>query len=202
MRRKLKAKLEYVRFLQDTTREMVRQILSSRSGDIKQTAEELDEFIDKVKRGATVSVKETMDFAKLFNNEVSFSKHLQVSGNHCTWSRCIFAFYGTRKTEALIFALENLPADEDSNKSTNPEIAEDSDESEMEDKCRKPIIRKTGKVVVHSSSSGSKQMGPSNDCGCSTSSVSKSKKLIDLNKDPEEDDDPIEHLLQIYLDHY
>ncbi|KAL6542843.1 hypothetical protein OROHE_010363 [Orobanche hederae] len=70
MRRKLKAKLEYVRFLQDTTREMVRQILSSRSGDIKQTAEELDEFIDKVKRGATVSVKETMDFAKLFNNEV------------------------------------------------------------------------------------------------------------------------------------
>lgn len=72
----------------------------------------------------------------------------------------------------------------------------------MEDNCRKPFIRKTGKVIVQSSSSGSKQLGHSKDCGCSTSSVSKSEKLIDLNRHPEEDDDPVKSLLKIYLDHY
>lgn len=100
------------------------------------------------------------------------------------------------------FDLNKLPADEDLKKSNNLEIVEDSDESEIEDKCRKPIIRKTGKVIVHSSSSGSKQLGHSKDSGCSTSSVPNSKKLIDLNKHPEEDDDPVKSLLQIYLDHY
>ncbi|KAL6512399.1 hypothetical protein OROHE_020011 [Orobanche hederae] len=79
----------------------VEHILSSRSGDLKQTAEELDEFIDKVKRGATVSSKEIMGFAKLFNNDVSISKYLQVPGYHCTWSRCIFAFHGTREIEMV-----------------------------------------------------------------------------------------------------
>ncbi|KAK1354709.1 hypothetical protein POM88_047965 [Heracleum sosnowskyi] len=70
MRKNIKAKLEYVRFLQDTTIEMVKQILNQ-SGDIKQTAEELDVFMDKIKRGATISSEEIMDFTKLFNNEVT-----------------------------------------------------------------------------------------------------------------------------------
>ena len=40
--------MEYAKFLQDTVKEMAKEILHSRSGEIKKTAEDLDEFINKV----------------------------------------------------------------------------------------------------------------------------------------------------------
>lgn len=48
MKRKLKARIEYAKFLQDTAREMAKEVQNSRSGDIKQTAEDLDDFVNKV----------------------------------------------------------------------------------------------------------------------------------------------------------
>jgi len=48
LKRKLKARMEYAIFLQDTAKEMAKEVQTSRSGDIKQTAEDLDEFLDKV----------------------------------------------------------------------------------------------------------------------------------------------------------
>ena len=48
LKRKLKARMEYANFLQDTAKEMAKEVQTSRSGDIKQTAEDLDEFLDKV----------------------------------------------------------------------------------------------------------------------------------------------------------
>lgn len=101
MKRKLKARIEYAKFLQDTAREMAKEVQNLRSGDIKQTAEDLDDFVNKVsfqskyfhinfiilvlylyfyepivilmqvRTGALVSNEEILGFAKLFNDELT-----------------------------------------------------------------------------------------------------------------------------------
>ncbi|CAM0150406.1 unnamed protein product [Urochloa decumbens] len=71
LKRKLKARMEYAKFLQDTAKEMAKEVQTSRSGDIKQTAEDLDEFLNKVRRGERVSNDEILSFAKLFNDELT-----------------------------------------------------------------------------------------------------------------------------------
>lgn len=48
MKRRLHARIEYARFLQDTVKEMAKEVQNSRSGDIKKTAEDLDKFLNKV----------------------------------------------------------------------------------------------------------------------------------------------------------
>lgn len=48
MKRKLNARMEYAKFLQDTVKEMAKEVQNSRSGEIKKTAEDLDEFMNKV----------------------------------------------------------------------------------------------------------------------------------------------------------
>ena len=40
--------MEYAKFLQDTAKEMAKEVQTSRSGEMKQTAEDLDEFLNKV----------------------------------------------------------------------------------------------------------------------------------------------------------
>ncbi|XP_078447083.1 uncharacterized protein LOC144715987 [Wolffia australiana] len=71
LKRKLNARIEYAKFLQDTAQEMAREVQISRSGEIKQTAEDLDEFLNKVRRGSPVSNEEILGFAKLFNDELT-----------------------------------------------------------------------------------------------------------------------------------
>lgn len=48
MKRKLNARIEYAKFLQDTVKEMAKEIQNSRSGEVRKTAEDLDEFMNKV----------------------------------------------------------------------------------------------------------------------------------------------------------
>lgn len=71
MKRKLKARIEYAKFLQETATEMAKEVQNSRSGEIKQTAEDLDDFVNKVRTGALVSNEEILGFAKLFNDELT-----------------------------------------------------------------------------------------------------------------------------------
>ncbi|XVE84391.1 hypothetical protein DITRI_Ditri17bG0008800 [Diplodiscus trichospermus] len=71
LKRKLHARIEYAKFLQDTVKEMAKEVQNSRSGEIKQTAEDLDEFLNRVRRGAGVSNEEILGFAKLFNDELT-----------------------------------------------------------------------------------------------------------------------------------
>lgn len=49
MKRRLKARIEYARFLQDTVKEMAKEVQNSRSGELKKTAEDLDGFLNMVK---------------------------------------------------------------------------------------------------------------------------------------------------------
>ncbi|KAJ8774833.1 hypothetical protein K2173_017279 [Erythroxylum novogranatense] len=71
LKRKLKARIEYAKFLQDTVKEMAKEVQNSRSGEIKKTAEDLDEFLNRIRRGGTVSNEEILSFAKLFNDELT-----------------------------------------------------------------------------------------------------------------------------------
>uniref|UniRef100_A0A0A9F9W4 Letm1 RBD domain-containing protein n=1 Tax=Arundo donax TaxID=35708 RepID=A0A0A9F9W4_ARUDO len=71
LKRKLKARMEYAKFLQDTAKEMAKEVQTSRSGEMKQTAEDLDEFLNKVRKGGHASNEEILSFAKLFNDELT-----------------------------------------------------------------------------------------------------------------------------------
>lgn len=97
LKRKLNARIEYAKFLQDTAKEMAKEVQNSRSGEIKKTAEDLDEFLTRVRNrlatfpyspilsifcytcylclqlrtGARVSNEEILGFAKLFNDELT-----------------------------------------------------------------------------------------------------------------------------------
>ncbi|KAG0485105.1 hypothetical protein HPP92_009184 [Vanilla planifolia] len=69
LKRRLNARIEYAKFLQDTVKEMASEVQRTRSGEVKQTAEDLDEFLNKVRTGARVAPDEILSFAKLFNDE-------------------------------------------------------------------------------------------------------------------------------------
>lgn len=71
LKRRLNARIEYAKFLQDTVKEMAKEVQNTRSGEIKKTAESLDEFLSKVRKGATVDNEEILAFAKLFNDELT-----------------------------------------------------------------------------------------------------------------------------------
>ncbi|KAH9782694.1 Leucine zipper-EF-hand-containing transmembrane protein 1 [Citrus sinensis] len=66
LKRKLQARIEYAKFLQDTVKEMAKDLQNSRSGEIKKTAKDLDEFLNK-----EISNEEILAFAKLFNDELT-----------------------------------------------------------------------------------------------------------------------------------
>ncbi|KAK9735850.1 hypothetical protein RND81_04G232600 [Saponaria officinalis] len=71
LKRRLNARIEYAKFLQETVKEMAKEVQNSRSGEIKKTAKDLDEFMNKVRRGEDVSNEEILAFAKLFNDELT-----------------------------------------------------------------------------------------------------------------------------------
>ncbi|KAF3329404.1 LETM1 and EF-hand domain-containing protein 1 [Carex littledalei] len=70
LKRKLKARMEYTKFLQETSKEMEKEIGRTQSSEIKKTAEDLDEFMSKVRTGDSVSDHEILCFAKLFDDEL------------------------------------------------------------------------------------------------------------------------------------
>lgn len=71
LKRKLYARIEYAKFLQNTVKEMAKEVKNSRSGELKKTAEDLDKFLSRVRTGAGVSNEEILGFAKLFNDELT-----------------------------------------------------------------------------------------------------------------------------------
>ncbi|KAH6786593.1 LETM1-like protein [Perilla frutescens var. hirtella] len=71
LKRRLNAKIEYAKFLQETVKEMAKEVQNSRTGEVKKTAEDLDGFLNRVRTGAGVSNDEILGFAKLFNDELT-----------------------------------------------------------------------------------------------------------------------------------
>jgi LETM1 and EF-hand domain-containing protein 1 len=99
LKRRLNARIEYAKFLQDTVKEMAKEVKNSQSGETRKTAEDLDKFLNRVRSlvslsslvfllsffcltcmsfifiqvrtGALVSNDEILGFAKLFNDELT-----------------------------------------------------------------------------------------------------------------------------------
>ncbi|KAL5578599.1 hypothetical protein UlMin_011041, partial [Ulmus minor] len=71
LKRRLIARIEYAKFLQDTAKEMAKEVQNSRSGENKKTAKDLDVFLNNVRKGAGVANEEILAFAKLFNDELT-----------------------------------------------------------------------------------------------------------------------------------
>ncbi|KAL5997970.1 hypothetical protein ACLOJK_008904 [Asimina triloba] len=71
LKRRLKVRIEYAKFLQDTVEEMAKEIQFSHSGETEKTSEDLNEFLYKVRTGAHVSNDEILCFAKLFDDELT-----------------------------------------------------------------------------------------------------------------------------------
>ncbi|KAM7278209.1 hypothetical protein ACFE04_005343 [Oxalis oulophora] len=71
LKRRLIARIEYAKFLQETVKEMAKEVKNTRSGEIQRTAEDLDGFLTKVRKGSRVSNEEILSFAKLFNDELT-----------------------------------------------------------------------------------------------------------------------------------
>ncbi|GAB4825779.1 hypothetical protein Ancab_008655 [Ancistrocladus abbreviatus] len=71
LKKRLTARIEYAKFLQDTAKQMAKEVQNSRSGEMKKTAEDLDKFLNKVRTGTSVSNEEILGFAKLFNDELT-----------------------------------------------------------------------------------------------------------------------------------
>uniref|UniRef100_A0A2N9GC29 Letm1 RBD domain-containing protein n=1 Tax=Fagus sylvatica TaxID=28930 RepID=A0A2N9GC29_FAGSY len=98
LKRRLNARMEYAKFLQDTVKEMAKEILHSRSGEIKKTAEDLDEFINEFRRGGRVFNDEILGFAKFFNDELTLDNISRA-----------FSVSGKRPEEVVQEAISSLP---------------------------------------------------------------------------------------------
>nr|GFB04052.1 mitochondrial proton/calcium exchanger protein-like [Tanacetum cinerariifolium] len=64
MKRRLNARIKYAKFLEDTVKEMAKEVQSRRSGE----PQDLYDFLDKVR---TVANDEILGFAKLFNDQLT-----------------------------------------------------------------------------------------------------------------------------------
>ena len=71
LKRKLQAKIALAKFLQETLTEMAGDLRNSRCGETRASAEELYEFMKRVRAGEHVSQKEMLSHAKLFNDELT-----------------------------------------------------------------------------------------------------------------------------------
>lgn len=78
LKRKLRLKLEVASFLQDTVDEMASEIKRKKTGKTAARAEELKDFIQKIRNGETVNNDEISRFAKLFNNEFTLDNLSRV----------------------------------------------------------------------------------------------------------------------------
>lgn len=71
LKKRLNARIQYAKFLQDTVGEMAKELKTSRSGELRRTADELDDFIKKVRTGGQVQNDDILSFGKLFNDELT-----------------------------------------------------------------------------------------------------------------------------------
>ncbi|XP_075096946.1 uncharacterized protein LOC107791289 [Nicotiana tabacum] len=134
LKRRLIARIEYAKFLQDTVKEMAKEVQNSRSGELKKTAEDLDEFLIKVRRGAGVTNEEILGFAKLFNDELTLDN---ISRPRLV-SMCKYMGISPYGTDAYLrFMLrKRLQRIKNDDKLIQAEGVESLSEAELREDCR------------------------------------------------------------------
>ncbi|CAK9866173.1 unnamed protein product [Sphagnum jensenii] len=71
LKKRLNARIQYAKFLQDTVGEMAKELKTSKRSDLRRTADDLDGFMQKVRTGGKVQNDDILAFAKLFNDELT-----------------------------------------------------------------------------------------------------------------------------------
>ncbi|KAK2079853.1 hypothetical protein QBZ16_002248 [Prototheca wickerhamii] len=71
LKRSITARLEVARFLQDTVSDMAADMQGASDEELRVSAAELYQFMQRVRAGASVSTAELLRFAKLFNDELT-----------------------------------------------------------------------------------------------------------------------------------
>ncbi|PIN10379.1 Ca2+-binding transmembrane protein LETM1/MRS7 [Handroanthus impetiginosus] len=134
LKKKLNARIEYAKFLQETVKEMAKEVQNSRSGDIKKTAEDLDEFMNKVRTGSRVSNEEILGFAKLFNDELT----LDNISRPRLMTMCKYMGINTYGTDAYLRYMlrKRLQKIKDDDKMIQAEGIESLSEEELRQACR------------------------------------------------------------------
>ncbi|CAH9067310.1 unnamed protein product [Cuscuta europaea] len=134
LKRRLNARIEYAKFLQDTVKEMAKEVQNSQSGDVKKTAEDLDEFLSRTRRGAPVANEEILGFAKLFNDELTLDN---ISRSRLV-SMCKYMSVRPFGTDAYLrYMLRNkLQRIKNDDKLIQAEGVESLSEAELREECR------------------------------------------------------------------
>ncbi|GJT81858.1 LETM1 and EF-hand domain-containing protein 1, mitochondrial-like protein [Tanacetum coccineum] len=134
LKKKLNARMEYAKFLQETVQEMAREVQNSQSGDLKKTAKDLDEFMNKVRHGGRVSNDEILGFAKLFNNELTLDN---ISRPRLV-NMCKYMGIGPYGTDAYLRYMlrKRLQKIKDDDKMIQAEGVESLSEDELRQACR------------------------------------------------------------------
>lgn len=134
LKRRLNARIEYAKFLQDTVKEMAKEVQNTRSGEIKKTAEDLDEFLNRVRRGAGVSNEEILGFAKLFNDELTLDN---ISRPRLV-SMCKYMGISPFGTDAYLRYMlrKRLQRIKNDDKLIQAEGVESLSEAELREECR------------------------------------------------------------------
>ncbi|KAL3833944.1 hypothetical protein ACJIZ3_008680 [Penstemon smallii] len=134
LKKRLNARIEYAKFLQETVKEMAKEVQNSRSGEIKKTAEDLDEFMTKVRTGNRVSNDEILGFAKLFNDELT----LDNISRPRLMTMCKYMGINTYGTDAYLRYMlrKRLQKIKDDDKMIQAEGIESLSEEELRQACR------------------------------------------------------------------
>ncbi|GFP95767.1 letm1 and ef-hand domain-containing protein 1 mitochondrial [Phtheirospermum japonicum] len=134
LKKKLNARIEYAKFLQETVKEMAKEVQNSRSGEVKKTAEDLDEFMNKVRTGARVSNDEILGFAKLFNDELT----LDNISRPRLMTMCKYMGISTYGTDAYLRYMlrKRLQKIKEDDKMIQAEGLESLSEEELRQACR------------------------------------------------------------------
>lgn len=134
LKRRLNARIEYAKFLQDTAKEMAKEVQNSRSGEIKKTAEDLDEFLTRLRTGARVSNEEILGFAKLFNDELTLDN---ISRSRLV-NMCKYMGISPFGTDAYLRYMlrKRLQRIKEDDKLIQAEGVESLSESELREDCR------------------------------------------------------------------
>jgi LETM1 and EF-hand domain-containing protein 1 len=131
MKRKVGARIEVARFLQDTVTEMASDMRAhASSGETQTSAAELYEFMKRVRAGETVAPSELLKFAKLFNDELTLDNLERVQ----LASLCRFVGIQPFGTDAFLRARLRLHLKEI--KEDDREIKEEGLDTLTEDELR------------------------------------------------------------------
>ena len=113
LKKRLKAKLEVARFLQDTVRVMAKGLKQSRSGYTREKADKLYDFMKKVRsRGAAVNNGDVVQFAKLFDDEFTPTTSPAAAHGHVQVRRPLRVRHGQLPRRQLGDKLRELKSDD------------------------------------------------------------------------------------------